>query len=278
MLDGVDDLYHKSGAAAFGISPARFEEILEKIAARHAPHSSPRDRRKFWDCLRLTEIALAWGCACGNEAAWERFVEVYRGKLETMALSLTHDLSSARELAGSMYGDLFACRLLSKSPGDPRFVSRFEGYSGRGSLEGWLRAVMAQEYANRLRSQKPLVSFEAQLASGTQFAASPVDEAADPRLLLAIDTALAELAAPDRFLLASYFLDGRTLAAISKSLGTHESTVSRRLDRAKREVRSSTVKVLRSMGIGPRQVEEMLLDSAGNFEIDLRARLAGAQQ
>ena len=43
-------------------------------------------------------------------------------------------------------------------------------YTGRGSLEGWLRTVMAQEFINRYRKQKRLVSLEEQTEEGVQFA------------------------------------------------------------------------------------------------------------
>ena len=45
-------------------------------------------------------------------------------------------------------------------------------YTGRGSLEGWLRTVMAQEFINRYRKQKRTVSLEEQTEEGMQFAAA----------------------------------------------------------------------------------------------------------
>ena len=73
---------------------------------------------------------------------------------------------------------------------------------------------MAQEFINRYRKQKRTVSLEEQTEEGVQFAAAIPEPAptSDPRLEAATDEALAELSSEDRFTLASYYLDGRTLA------------------------------------------------------------------
>src|SRR5947209_16364733 len=105
--------------------------------------------------------------------------------------------------------------------------SKLDYYMGRGSLEGWLRTVLAQEFVNRYRTQKRLVSLEEEEEAGAQFAAAaPVAIAtADSRLETATDQALRALPAEDKFILASYFLDDRTLAEIARMLNVHESTI-----------------------------------------------------
>ena len=78
---------------------------------------------------------------------------------------------NARELADSLYADLYGTRTA-----DGRRISKLNSFTGRGSLEGWLRAVLAQEYVNRFRRQQRLVSLEEQVEAGVQFEA----EAPDP--------------------------------------------------------------------------------------------------
>ena len=56
--------------------------------------------------------------------------------------------------------------------------SKLVFYTGRGSLEGWLRTVMAQEFINRYRKQKRTVSLEEQTEEGVQFAAAVPDACA----------------------------------------------------------------------------------------------------
>jgi RNA polymerase sigma-70 factor (ECF subfamily) len=153
--------------------------------------------------------------------------------------------------------------------------SKLVSYTGRGSLEGWLRTVMAQEFINRYRKQKRTVSLEEQTEEGVQFAA-PVPEpacASDPRLETATDEALAELSAEDRFTLASYYLDGRTLAEIARMLGLHESSVSRRLDRLSTGLRKRILAGLRMQGMSHAQAAEALETDVRDVQLNLRSRL-----
>src|SRR5207302_1885309 len=108
-----------------------------------------------------------------------------------------------------------------------RRASKLNFYTGRGSLEGWLRSVLAQEYVNRYRSQSRLVSLdERQEEDGVQFAAPPApalpDASSDARVNAAVDAALQALPAEERFLLAAYYLDDHTLAEIGNMIGVHE--------------------------------------------------------
>src|SRR2546429_150834 len=70
-------------------------------------------------------------------------------------------------------------------------VSKLASYTGRGSLEGWLRTVLAQQYIDHYRKQRRLVSLDAEIEQGTQFAAtvSPAVQT-DPRFTAAVDAAL----------------------------------------------------------------------------------------
>src|SRR5512135_3676008 len=106
---------------------------------------------------------------------------------------------------------------------DGQRLSKLTYYTGRGSLEGWLRTVVAQEFVNRYRSTKRLVSLDEEEEDGSQFAA-PTPEShptADARVDAAIDLALAALDSESRTILAAYYLDGRKLAEIGRMLGFH---------------------------------------------------------
>ena len=187
-----------------------------------------------------------------------------------MALSITRDSTHASELADSLYADLYGVNVR-----DGVRNSKLLSYTGRGSLEGWLRTVMAQEFINRYRKQKRTVSLEEQTEEGEQFAA-PVPEpvcTADPRLAAAADQALAELSSEDRFVLAAYYLDRRTLAEIARTLGLHESSVSRRLDRVSTGLRKRILACLRERGMSYAQATEALETDVRDVQFDLRARL-----
>src|SRR6266478_270249 len=242
-IDIAAALYERSGAAAYDVSAEQFAAILDEIlrkylfqnsaqnSAANSSHISAEQKAAFCAALRLEELALARACAAGNERAWQDFINRYRQKLHSMALHITRDGAHAAELADSLFADLYG---VNARDGVRR--SKLVFYTGRGSLEGWLRTVMAQEFINRYRKQKRTVSLEEQTEEGVQFvaAAEPArasDHISDQRLESATDEALAELSSEDRFTLASYYLDGRTLAESARTLGLHESSVSRRLDR-----------------------------------------------
>jgi len=268
----LTELYQRSRAALVGLSEPEFARILEETAGKYVPpEAKEREVEEFCRGLRLEELALARACAAGHERAWELFLTRYREKLYDAARSITREDSSARELADSLYADLYGTETR-----DGRRACKLNYYTGRGSLEGWLRATLAQEYVNRYRRQQRLVSLEEKTEAGAQFAAAdPASELApDPRLAEATDTVLAALAAEDRFILASYYLDERTLAEIARVLGVHESTISRKLEKIARALRDKIMKELRRRGMSRRQVEEALETDVRDLSLDVSGRLA----
>jgi RNA polymerase sigma-70 factor (ECF subfamily) len=269
-------LCEKSRCVDWGVPAADFEVILLSIGAKYLPPQAPAgEATTFFQSLRVEELALARGCAAGNERAWEVFLTRYREKLFEMALGVAREAATARELADSLYADLYGVN----SRGER--VSKLSSYTGRGSLEGWLRTVLAQEFVNRYRKQRRTTSLDEEIEEGRQFAAAPNGATASPeasnpdaRLTHAVDAVLAELSAEDRYVLASYYLDGRTLADVARSLRVHESTISRRVDKLARGLRKQVLSELGRRGMTRRQAEEALDTDVRDLRVDLRARLA----
>lgn len=278
--EDTQSLYQRSGAAAYDMSAGQFAAILEEIQLKYLPAASSEQAAEFCASLRLEELALARACAAGHERAWQDFISRYRQKLHSMALHLTRDSEHASELADSLFADLYGLNM-RRDHGElgPDGVqvrrSKLIFYTGRGSIEGWLRTVMAQEFINRYRKQKRTVSLEEQTEEGAQFAAAPPEPVCpvDRRLEAATDEALAELSSEDRFVLASYYLDGRTLAEIARTLGLHESSISRRLDRLSDGLRKRILAGLRARGMSHAQATEALATDVRDIQLDLRARL-----
>jgi RNA polymerase sigma-70 factor (ECF subfamily) len=255
-------LYEESGGRGFGLTLAGFAAILLEVSGRYGPE----DVAAFHRGLRLEDLALARACAEGNEAAWECFLNRYRAKLYDSAAAIARDESVGRELADSLYTDLFGTR---QAAGGQR-ISKLASYTGRGSLEGWLRTVLAQEYVNRYRRERRSAPFD----ESVQPTAPVSDSAAvDPRLEQATAEALAELSAEERLILAAYYLDGRTLAEIARMEGVHESTISRRLNRATAALRKRIVRGLRQRGMSARAAEEALEADVRDLALDVRGSL-----
>ncbi len=271
-LSLIAGLYEKSGGAGFGMEQARFAAVLEEVAAKYLPpNASPIEVREFYSSLRIEDLALARACADGSERAWEVFMVRYREKLYDIAGYITKESSAARELADGLYGDLYGTVTR-----DGQRVCKLSSYTGRGSLEGWLRTVLAQEHVNRYRKHKRLVSLDEESEEGTQFAAPETEPtpSADPRLEAATDEALAALASEDRFVLAAYYLDGRTLAEIARMLSVHESTISRKLDKLAQSLRKQIVAGLVKEGMSRREAQEALEVDVRDLQVKVRDRLA----
>ena len=268
--DEVFALHERCGAAGYGLNRDQFATILRDIQSKYLPQASPEEAAAFCGALRLEELVLARACAAGNENAWKDFISRYRNKLHAMALHITRDGAHAADLADSLFADLYGVNAR-----DGVRHSKLAFYTARGSLEGWLRTVMAQEFINRYRKQKRAVSLDEQEEEGTQFVApeTPVPVVTDSRLEEATDEALGELSAEDRYVLAAYHLDSLTLAEIARVLGLHESSISRRLDRVTSTLRKRILACLRDRGMSHAQAKEALETDVRDIALDLRARL-----
>ena len=139
--------------------------------------------------------------------------------------------------------------------------------------------MLAQEYVNRYRSQRRLVSLEEEEEAGHQFtvAATPAPQNGDARVGAAVDEALAGLGEEDRYCLASYFLDGQTLAEIARTLKVHESTISRKLEKITRNLRSAVVAALVRRGMDRRAAQEALETDVRDLGVDVRGRLGASR-
>ena len=266
----ITELYQKSGNS--GLSHEQFAVILDQVAAKYLPpDASARETAELYASLRVEELALARACAAGQERAWEIFMARYREKLYDIAAHIAKESSAARELADSLYADLYGT-----TTRDGQRISKLASYTGRGSLEGWLRTVMAQEFVNRYRRQRRLVSLDEESEDGAQFAATDSAPAAvvDPRIEEATDEVLSKASAEDRFILASYYLDGRTLAEIARTLAVHESTISRKLDKLAKSLRKQILTALERKGMSRRQAEEALEVDVRDLRLNIRNLVA----
>lgn len=265
------ELQAKSECEKIGLSREAFATILCDVAIKYLPAApSHGEACTFLQTLRVEELALARACAAGHNAAWEIFLTRYREKLYQSALRIAREDSAARELADTLYAELYGIT----TRGGER-VSKLSSFTGRGSLEGWLRTVLAQEFVNRYRRTRRLVSLDEEGEEGSQFAA-PVPEpvvSPDSRLESATDAALASLSGEERMVLAAYFLDGRTLAEIARMLGVHESTISRKVDKLAKSLRKKILSSLLQQGMARRQAEEALDVDVRDFRLDIRRSL-----
>lgn len=258
LLDGcaalIEKFYAQSQAARWGLTLERFVLSLERsVAKRFAAESAPRQKvEDYLGSLHLEDLALACACAAGCESAWEHFFATYRQYLYSAAAAITRRPASdpyAREFADSLYATLYGRETTIGR------VSLFNHFHGRSKLSTWLRAVLAQRYIDVLRQEKRLESLEdddgaekvlpAKLHSNWQ----PADPSRSRYVRLLADAlkqAISSLNSLDRARLISYYLKDLTLAEIGKTMNEHEATVSRKLERVRKELKEKVIAILRS--------------------------------
>ncbi len=258
LADFCAERYAASGAEGFGISRAAFAEIIGDVVERWQTSAPAGDVVQFLASLRTEELVLSRACAAGHNGAWEKFLNRYRPTLFSAAYKIAREEATARELADSLYAELYGI-----SERGVERKSKLLYYAGRGSLEGFLRTIVAQEYVNRYRRTKHETSLEEAVEEGKQFAAPPAANDAAPTGALdkAIAAEIAALEPEERLLLVSYFLDGRKLAEIARLQRVHESTISRKLERATASLRKRIRKRLVDGGMSPRLADELLADT-----------------
>jgi RNA polymerase sigma-70 factor (ECF subfamily) len=269
----IQELWLAADAETCGLTREEFSAALAAIGAKYhyglpaEIRSTSAQEAAFYRALRLPELALAQACALGREAAWQRFLDLYRAPLTQAAIAITRSATLGHDLADSLYAELFG---LTERGGQRN--SPLASYSGRGSLLGWLRTTLAQRHVDhhrRTRRETPLDDNDA-TAPPSIMAPLPVEL---DRLTHAVARTFESLLPEDRFLLASYFLDKQTLLQIGRLLQVHEATVSRKLKRLTSDLRKQLLRNLQSGGLSKRAAEEALGTDPRDLEINLRTLL-----
>jgi RNA polymerase sigma-70 factor (ECF subfamily) len=267
-----EELWRVAGSELVEVSRAEFAEALETIGARDnygldpEKQANEHQQEKFWRGLHLEELAIARGCALGRESAWRRFLAQYREQLTRAAIEMTGSAALGEELVSAIYSELFG---LTEREG--RRWSPLLRYSGRGSLMGWLRAVLAQRRVDQYRK----IGRETEL--GEIEPAAAVSEQIEPEKLgdlrVALKMTLSEASAEERFLLSAYYLDQHTLHEMSRVLRVHEATISRKLKRATERLRKQLLRTLKARGLSRGAAEEVLGTDPRDVDINLRKLL-----
>jgi RNA polymerase sigma factor (sigma-70 family) len=273
-------LYRKAEAERWGLAQESFAQALEASATRSFSGGTPgaRELERYLSSLHLEDLALACACAAGHEAAWEHFVREQRPSLYRAADTLEPG-GGARDLADSMYGDLYG---LPAGGGERQSLFRY--FHGRSSLATWLRAVLAQRHVDRLRAGRRLEPLPDEDVVAAPSMASRVPDPDESHYLALIRQALAQavagLVARDRLRLGCYYAQELTLAETGRVLREHEATVSRHLARTRRAIREQVERQLRdAAGLNATQVGrcfELVTEDAG--PLDLSKMLGGGRK
>jgi RNA polymerase sigma factor (sigma-70 family) len=251
----LDALYDSSEASGWSLSREQFFGAVENSVAKRFADSAvtPDCVRVYLEALYIDDLVLAAACLHGSDAAWNHFVANYRGYLRGAAGAITRGSRAGTdplELADSLFAELFG--LVDGKRGES---SLFRYFHGRSSLKTWLRTILAQRHIDCLRQSRRWETIEKEDGENgkvlhTQNPASPSLDPHRNRYLqcfvLALNDSLASLDAADRRRLELYYARDNTLAEIGRVFGEHESSASRHLDRARRELRAAVENCLRT--------------------------------
>src|SRR5262245_15782545 len=257
-------------------------DILDQTSGNPGPSAETRKSvGEFLCSLNADDLCLAAACAKGDDVAWEDFFRDYRSYMVSVARTMTQDAGAAEQLADSTFAELYGLR---ESAGTR--VSKFSFYSGRGSLRGWLRAVVFQLSADHHRQSSRLVQTEEpedmdrlahavekperQSTTDLDFIRTRYRDA----VVAALRRAIGDLEAKERLLLAYYYYDEMTLREIGQLFEVHEATISRWLTKVQKRVRKLVEKSLaRDHRFNRREVSEAIALAAEEMNIGVREYL-----
>ena len=235
----------------------------------------------YLESLRAEDLALAIACRAGIAAAWETFIEKYRPALYAAARAICREEMQAREIADSMWAELYG---VDAKGGQRRCLLDY--FHGRSSLATWLRAIVAQRHIDAVRGSRrfePLENAERDESRTVQYSADHL-EPGHARVMeiftAVLNAAVAALRGADRLRLGYYYRDDLTLREIALAMGEHESTVSRKLERTRSELRKSVERELRKTHRMSREHIQLCYDHAASdslFRFSAEPTPIGAQ-
>ncbi len=264
------------------------ELFIEKVAAvlmRRFPRQSGRQEfdaatTQFLDSLKWEELFLTTACASGDGAAWQAFHLRYHGVIQKAARHCTENASEAQELSESMMSDLF----LPVSTASGTKTNKIGQYDGTGSLEGWIKVVVTRMAIDQIRRSQKQVSLEELDGEPESRAGIPRDivstvgvdiPAASKMFAASLNHAMNQLGGQEKLILSLYYMEDLSLKEIGRLIKVHESTVSRTLDRLKKQLRKSVERHLRDrFRVQAADVAQLIEVAHLEVDVDLKKVLA----
>ena len=262
----------------------RISATLEKYVFGDSPKAANSEVKQFVDALSADDLCLIIACERGDEAAWADLVKNFDSTVKSAARKISSNNEDAEDLASSIWAELYG---LKERDGKAR--GKLSYYSGRGSLAGWLRAVVAQLAVDQYRKTSRFVQIEearefenlAQDSSENSENSKVVHATENPEEALtraetqrdisgALRQALSGLEAEDRLIMKLYYFDDLKLKDIGAALGFHEATASRKLVRVQSEIRKSVEKILcEKHGWQKEEVKRHLAETASKLDLSV---------
>ncbi|HEY8208924.1 MAG TPA: sigma-70 family RNA polymerase sigma factor [Myxococcaceae bacterium] len=205
--------------------------VTDEALARHL--ASCTGGPEELETLQAADVLLALASALGNGIALQELHRRIAQVVPRAVARLRNNSAFLEEVR-----QILSQRLLVPSDGA---TARVLDYKGKGPLERWLRAAALRVALNLIETDK------SPREQGDSAIRALPDQGGDPELLLlrrryapefkqAVETALRNLSTKERNFLRLYFVEGLTVEQIGAMQGTHKSTVSRWITRARETV------------------------------------------
>jgi RNA polymerase sigma-70 factor (ECF subfamily) len=266
----------------------RVKSVLEKTFRQPIDLIKRQDIEEFVKSLHIDDLCLIIACERGDNAAWNDLFTNFSSTVRSAARKVTSNPDAAEDLAQSIWAELHGLRVGTN--GKP--TGKISYYSGRGSLAGWLRAVVAQLAIDAHRKVSRLVqveesrdfenlAHEADEKSLLKFHATeenPEKALGEKRVKADVETALKkaiiELDPECRLLIKLYYFDNLNLKQAGEVLGFHEATASRRIVKIQTNLRKRVEQILQTeRGWRPDEIKRTLTSAASILQTNVEKML-----
>jgi RNA polymerase sigma-70 factor (ECF subfamily) len=214
------------------------------------------------------DLLLAFACAEGDAAALRIVEREYLARpAALLPARYRHD---APEILQAL-----RARVLVPSEGRP---ARIAGYSGRGSLRGWLRVAATRIAADLARSREREVSLDEDgvLAdrAGGDLEIDDLKRRYRDEFRAAFSAAILDLDARARTILRQHYVDGLTMEGIGSIHRVHRMTVLRWMHAAREALARETRRELRvRLRVDPRELDSILRLIDSHLDVSIRTFL-----
>jgi RNA polymerase sigma-70 factor (ECF subfamily) len=245
------------------------ERFVRYLAVRW-PDGEPVDG--WLAALPAPDLFLACACADGGREALAMFEAELMSRVPGFLLRTRAPQAVVEEVCQILREKLFVA--------PPGGVPKIASYTGRGTLESWLRvlAVRTAVDLRRVRVETPAErdddreSHESHPDPEIDFLKTRYRDAFND----ALRSSLATLSGEHRNLLRLHFVDGLTLDQLATFFHIHRATVSRRVAAAREAIRDQVRAVLQErLGLPPHEFESLFRILRSQLDVSLHGCLRG---
>ncbi len=218
----------------FALDASTFTERLVELALAASADRTPDEHVRR---LSLDDLYLASACAQGEERAWEECLARHGDFVRGFARRFLRE-PAASDVADQVVADLWERKKMAR-------------YEGRSTLRTWLGAIVAHAALNAVKADRRWLPLEGegpgprrQERSGS----SPDVVATEDRSLFEglVREAMEGLSAEDKLLILLHYEQDLTLDEMVIAVGGSKAGLSRRLKRAREQLRVSIDSLARS--------------------------------